>query len=330
MKICFYALREYDELDFCEKYKEEFKIDFVYTGEYPSKENAELACGCDAVSIIPCDMSEEMVEAFHQVGVKYITCRSIGYDHVAILKARSYGMRVSNVCYSPDGVANYAIMLMMMCTRRFNHILKRAELQDFSLKNKIGKDISSCTVGIIGTGKIGATVIKHLSGFSCKLLCYDPYENDSIKNMAQYVNMETLLAESDIISLHINATEENYHLIGKETIQKMKDGAIIINTARGKLIDSQALIEGIASGKLGGAGLDVLEDENGLYYYNCMGKVLVNSDMAILRSFPNVILSPHTAFYTVEVVADMVKGCFESVYAFENNIPTHHEIISGL
>ena len=317
MKICFYALREYDELNFCKQFKEEMEIDFIYTGEYPSIENAELARGCDAVSMTPCDMSAEIVEAFHAVGVKYITCRSIGYDHVDLKRAKELNMRVSNVCYPPEGVANYAIMLLMMCSRRFAHILKRVEVQDYSLKNKLGRDISFCTVGVIGTGKMGATVIKHLSGFGCKIVAYDPYEKEEVKQYATYVSLDELYEVSDMITLHMNATEENYHLIRKESIGKMKQGVIIVNTARGKLIDSDALIDGIESGKIGGAGLDVLEDENGLYYYNHMGENLINHSLAILRSFPNVILSPHTAFYTRRDVEDMVKGCFESVLAFE-------------
>ena len=327
MKICFYALREYDELEFCERYSKKFGIEYVYTSEYPNPSNVSLAAGCDAVSMTPCDMSAPMLESFSDIGVKYITCRSIGFDHVDLEKARALGMRVSNVCYPPNGVANYAIMLMMMCSRRFGHILEREKLQDYSLQGKLGRDISNCTIGIVGTGKIGSTVAKHLSGFGCHILAYDPYENENIRQYVQYVDLDTLWQQSDIITLHMNANEQNYHMICRETIAKMKDGVIIVNTARGKLVDSDALIEGLESGKIGGAGLDVLEDENGLYYYNCIGKVLVNRDLAILRSFPNVILSPHTAFYTRQDVSDMVKGCFESVYAFETGEKTMHEVL---
>ena len=326
LKICFYALREYDELELCNQFKEELGIDFVYTGYYPSLDNVELARGCDAVSMTPCDMSAGLIEAFKKVGVKYITCRSVGYDHVDVKKAHELGMRVSNVCYPPNGVANYSIMLMLMCTRKFAHILKRVELQDYSMKNKLGKDISTCTVGIIGTGKIGATMIKSLSGFGCEILAYDPYVNESITDYATYVSKEEIFKKCDVISLHMNATDDNHHMISDEEINMMKEGVIIINTARGTLIDSAALINGIESGKVGGAGLDVMEDENGLYYYNRMGDIIKNRHMAILRSFPNVILSPHTAFYTIEDVAGMVRGCFESVYAFENGADTFHEV----
>lgn len=326
MKICFYALREFDELKYCERYKKQYGIDYIYTKEYPSLENISLAKGCDAVSMTPCDMSEAIVKAFNAIGVKYITCRSIGYDHVSLITAKECGMKVSNVSYSPSGVANYAIMLMLMCSRRMAHIMKRAELQDYSLKNKIGRDLSHCTIGIIGTGKIGTAVVRHLQGFGCKVMAYDPYEREDIKDIVEYVDLDILLRNADIISLHMNATEKNYHLINRKTINQMKDGVIIINTARGKLIDSEALINGIKSGKVGGAGLDVLEDENGIYYYDRMGENMDNDTMAVLKAFPNVILSPHTAFYTEEDVRDMVKCCFESVDAFEHGIRTMHEI----
>lgn len=323
MKICFYALREFDELDFCNEMKAKYNIDFIYSTEYPNKENINLASGCEGMSCTPCDMSASVLEAFHNVGVKYILCRSIGYDHVDLKRAYELGMKVDTVTYPPTGVADYAIMLMLASVRRFAHILKRTELQDYSLKNKLGRDFSQCTVGVMGTGRIGTTVLQHLSGFGCRLLAYDIYHNERAEKLAKYVTLDELLAESDIITLHMNANDNNHHIINHEAISKMKQGAYIINTARGKLIDSEALIAGIESGKLGGAALDVVEFENGLYYYNHMGEVMVNPKLALLRSFPNVIISPHTAFYTREDVRDMIEGNFKSLYEFENGIKTH-------
>lgn len=327
MKICFFALREFDELQYCEKYKKEMGIDFTYTTEYPSLENIpRVVKGCEAVSATPCDMSAPILEALAKEGVKYITCRSIGYDHVDLKRAKELGMRVSNVSYPPQGVADYAIMFMLMCIRKFSHVLKRVELQDYTLKNKIGRNLSGCCVAVLGTGKIGATVIRQLSGFGCKVLAYDKYENPEVRKIAEYTDLDTIWEKADIITLHMNANEENYHLISGETIAKMKPGVIIINTARGKLIDSDALIEGIESGKVGGAALDVLENENGLYYYNRIGEAMENRQLAILRSFPNVILSPHTAFYTEENIDDMVYYCFDSFRAFAKGEEADHEI----
>lgn len=267
-----------------------------------------------------------MVKRFHELGVKSICCRSIGYDHVDRETARELGMKVANVDYPPNGVANFAIMLMLMSLRKAGHILKRGEAQDYSLQGKIGRDISTCTVGVIGTGRIGRTVLQHLSGFGCRLLAYDLYPNDEVKKIAEYVPLETLLAESDVITLHTNATEKNHHLIDTKAIERMKPGVTIINTARGKLIDSDALIAGLESGKIGAAGLDVLENENGLYYYNRMGDVIPNPELAALRSMPNVILTDHTAFYTHEDVESMVRGVLESAVAFEKGQPTRHDV----
>lgn len=326
LKIFFYSLREYDELDFCKKYSQSMGIDFGYTAEYPNADNYDLAAGCEGISATPCDFSAPVLEEFHKRGVRYILCRSIGYDHVDLQKAKELGMRVSNVTYPPSGVANYAIMLMMMACRKAELILRMAGMQNYSLKGKIGRDISNCTIGVIGTGKIGATVIRHLSSFGCRILAYDLHQNPSVQEIAEYVSLDQLFAEADIITLHTNANDSNYHLLNEQAFSKMKKGVIIVNTARGKLIDTEALVHALEDGQVGGAALDVLEHEDGLYYYDRTGEVISNPYLSILRSYPNVILSPHTAFYTMEDVDDMVKGCFESFQAFVQNLPTEHEV----
>ena len=229
VKVFFYTLRPYDEQGILEDLAKQRGIEYGYTEAYPTMENAQLAAGYDAVSLTPCDMSAPMLQRFHDLGVKAICCRSIGYDHVDLEKARELGMKVSNVDYPPNGVANFAIMLMLMSLRKAGHILKRGELQDYSLKGKIGRDISNCTVGVIGTGRIGQTVLKHLSGFGCELLAYDLYQNDEVKKIAKYVPLETLIAESDVITLHTNATEENHHLLNADAFAKM-DGCEVVYT----------------------------------------------------------------------------------------------------
>ena len=326
MKIFFYTLRPYDELPCAEKLRAETGIDFAGCEEYPTLENAALAAGCDAVSMTPCDMGPAMVRRFHELGVKYICCRSIGYEHVSRETARELGMRVANVDYPPRGVANFAIMLMLMSLRRVGHILKRGEAQDYSLQGKIGRDLSGCTVGVIGTGRIGRTVLEHLSGFGCKLLAYDLYPSEEAARSARYVSLDELYAACDVITLHTNATAENHHLIDAAALAKMKDGVVLVNTARGSLIDSQALIAAIESGHVGAAALDVLENENGLYYYNRAGDPIPNAELALLRSFPNVLLTCHTAFYTDENVESMVRGVFESAEAFAKGQPTRHDV----
>ena len=222
------------------------------------------------------------------MGVKYLPCRSIGYDHIPLDTAKRLGMRVSHSHYPPEGVANYTIMLMLMATRKMNQIMLRAAAQDYSLPGKMGHDLSGCTVGVIGTGKIGSTVIRHLSGFGCMILAYDLYPSDAVRPYADYVPLEELYARSDVITLH--------------------------------------LLQGLESGKLGGAGLDVVEDENGICYYNRCGEALPNRELNLLRSYPNVIISPHTAFYTDVNVASMVQSAFEAVADFAAGRPNPCEV----
>ncbi len=320
MKIFAYALREFDEKAFFEKFSKEFNCEYGYTTEYPSPENVYLAQGYDAISATPCDLGADMLERFHQVGVRYIATRSIGFDHIDLKKAKELGMKVSHVSYAPETVADYAIMLMLMCCRKIYPILERAKIQDYTLKGKMGKDLCDCTVGIIGTGQIGKTVIKHLSSFGCKIIAYDLYPNKECSEMAEYVSLEELYAKSDIISLHTPANADSYHMLNEKSFSQMKNDVIIINTARGALIDTDALIKALETGKVGHAALDVLEQEDGLYYSNRIGDVIENRTMAILRSFPNVILSPHTAFYTEKVVQDMAYKAIKSVYDMMNDI----------
>lgn len=325
MKICFYALRP-DEEPFCAQMKEKYGIDYVFTAEAPTPENLDLAAGCCAVSTNPCNIPPEYLDEWYKMGVRSLPCRSIGYDHLPLARAKELGVRVAHSHYPPQGVANYAIMLMLMCTRKMNQAMLRAAVQDWSLPGKMGRDISNCTVGVIGTGKIGTVVLKHLSGFGCRLLAYDLYPNDVAKQYAQYVSLPELYAESDIITLHLNATPENHHMIDAEAFRQMKDGAMLVNTARGTLVDPDALIDALESGKLGGAGLDVINEENELCYYNRAGQVLKNREMALLRSFPNVILSPHNAFYTDVNVASMVESAFAAVDAFAKGTENPDEV----
>ena len=283
MKIFAYCLREYDEKPFFENICPAYGAEFDSTTDYPNPENVILAQGYDAVSITPCNMDAAMLDRFYDAGVRYIATRSIGFDHIDLTHAKELGMGVCHVSYAPETVADYAIMLMLMCCRKIPHILDRSRVQDYTLKGKMGKDLCDCTVGIIGSGQIGSTVIRHLSGFGCRILAYDLYPREDLKALAEYVSLEELYARCDIITLHAPASAQNYHLLDSKAFAQMKDGITIINTARGTLIDTDALIEAIESGRVGQAALDVLEQESGLYYANRMGDPIVNRQMAVLR-----------------------------------------------
>lgn len=318
MKIFFYALREYDEQKYVEKFSKQYAFEYGFTSDYPSMENVQLAKGYEAISIITNPMYPDILDAFHNVGVKYISTRSIGYEHIDVGCAHSLGMRVAHVVYSPNSVANYAIMLILMACRNMPWIMKKADCQDYSLKGKVGKELSASTVGVIGTGNIGKTVVKHLSGFGCRILAYSLFEDDEVKKYAEYVSLNELIKQSDIITLHVPGNAENTHLIDAAAFDKMKDGVIIVNTARGLIIDTQALISALKSGKVGYAALDTFEGEGGLYYLNKETLRLDNDNMALLKSFPNVILSPHMAFYTEQAVSDMVENSIKGLLGFES------------
>lgn len=318
MRIFVYSMREYDELPFFEKYAKEYGVEFGYTTEMPSPENYELAKGYDALSILTTPTPAEMIDIMKDYGIKIISTRTIGYDHVDIEHAHKVGMGVANVTYSPETVADYTIMLMLIACRKLKYIMMKGDVQDFTLEGKIGKELSHSTVGIIGTGRIGKTVIKHLSGFGCKMLAYDIFPSDEVKQYAEYTDLDTLYRESDIITLHAPATEENYHMLDEETFAKMKDDVIIVNCARGQLIDTDAMIRNLESGKIGFAALDVIERELGIYYNDFSGKIIPDSNMAYLRSMHNVWFSPHTAFYSEVAVANMVENSIIGIKAYMN------------
>lgn len=308
MKMFVFSMRMFDEFPCFEKYCPQYGIEYDYTTETPCMENLELAKGYDVVNVITTVFDQPMLKKLHDMGVKCIATRTIGYDHIDVDYAKSLGMGVIHISYSPNSVADYTIMMMLMGLRKMPHIMERANVQDYTLKGKLGRELPECTVGVIGTGRIGRTVIRHLSGFGCKMLAYDLYENEEVKQYAEYTDLDTLLRNSDVITLHAPATEDNYHMIDASAIEKMKQDVVIINCARGALIDTDALIDGIESGKVGFAGLDVVEHESGLYYFNRMGEPLHNPKLAILRSYSNVLVSPHTAFYTEEAVANMAEN----------------------
>lgn len=317
MKLFVYSYREFDEAEFFQKFAEEYHVELGICHDAPTMENAYLAEGYPYVSIITTKIDEELMNRFHALGVKMISTRTIGYDHIDLEAARKCGISVGNVTYSPECVADYTVMLMLMSIRKMKRIMQREEINDFSLPGIQGKEMPNFTVGVLGTGRIGRAVIRDISGFGCKIYAYDQYENDEVKKYAQYVSLDEIYEKCDMITLHMPLTEENMHLIDAEAIQKMQGGVVLINTARGGLIDTKALIDGLESGKIGAAGLDVIEDEFGMYYFDRKSDILSKRDLYILRGFPNVIVTPHMAFYTDQAVSDMVKHSIESCMLHE-------------
>lgn len=312
MQVTVYNCRAFDEKELFIDYAKELGIELVLCDDAPDLNNVSLCKGSRCVDVVTSKIDAALIEAFREQGVEYITTRTIGYDHIDLKAAKRCGIKVGNAPYGPNGVADYTVMLILMSIRKMGAILGRTGLQDYTLMGLNGRELCDLTVGVIGTGRIGATVIRSLSGFGCRILAYDLYEKEEVKQFASYVPLEEIWKESDVITLHTPLTEDNYHLINKDTIAQMKDGVVIVNTARGALIDSDAFIDAIENGKIGAAGLDVVENEFGLYYYDHKSDILKNRELALFRSFPNVTVSHHMAFYTKNYVETVVKDSLMS------------------
>jgi D-lactate dehydrogenase len=315
MKLIAYDCRS-DELGYFKKFAQQYAVDLVLSKEDPTPENVAAAKDCPCISIITTPMTRDLLLQYYKAGVRFISTRSIGYDHIDMKAAREIGMHIGNVSYTPNSVADYTVMLALMATRKIKAISLRSRAQDFSLAGVQGVELHNLTVGVIGTGRIGRLVAKRLSAFGCRIFAYDLHESEELKDIAEYVPLDRLFAESDLITMHMPATKDNYHLISAKTLASMKDGVFLINTARGSLIDTQAFLDAVESGKIGGAALDVVENETGLYYNNLKNEILKNREMAVLKSYPNVIVMPHTAFYTDQAVSDMVEHSIESCLLF--------------
>ena len=238
--------------------------------------------------------------------VLFLSTRTIGYNHIDIDYAGKNGIHVCNSHYDPNGVADYTIMMILLCLRNYKQALWRTQVNDYSLSGLIGRELKDLTVGIVGTGSIGSTVIRELSGFGCRILAYSRHQNQEAEKYAEYVPLETLYRESDIISLHLPLTRETRHMINRDTLAMMKKGVVLINCARGALMEMQALIDGIESEHIGALGLDCMEYEENIVHRDLKTDIFSNRDMAYLRQFKNVIHTQHMAFYTDSAVRSMV------------------------
>ncbi|WP_074432853.1 D-lactate dehydrogenase VanH [Neobacillus jeddahensis] len=262
------------------------------------------------------EVSASILLALKRAGVKYISTRSIGFNHIDTTAAKRMGITVGNVAYSPDSVADYTMMLMLMTVRNAKSILHSVERHDFRLDSVRGKVLGDMTVGVVGTGHIGKAVMERLRGFGCQVLAYN--RSQSIE--ANYVSFDELLQNSDIVTLHVPLGVDTRHLIGHEQIRRMKQGAFIINTGRGALIDTDALIKALENGKLGGAALDVLEGEEGIFYFDCTQKPIDNQFLLKLQRLQNVIITPHTAYYTKQALRDTVEKTIKNCLEFERSL----------
>ncbi|WP_425388228.1 D-lactate dehydrogenase VanH [Amycolatopsis taiwanensis] len=280
-----------------------------------SEANIDLASGNRCISVgHKTRITNSTLLALGQAGVRYISTRSIGFNHIDVEYAESVGISVENVTYSPDSVADYTLMLMLMVVRNAKSIVRRADVHDYRLNDVRGKELRDLTVGIVGTGRIGAAVMDRLWGFGCRMLAYD--KNPTIS--ADYVPLDELLQRSDIVTLHTPLNAGTRHLLHRRRIEEMKHGAFLINTGRGSLLDTEALVSALESGRLGGAALDVLEGEEGIFYADCRNKPIESKPLLRLQRMPNVFISPHTAYYTDHALRDTVENSITNCLKFES------------
>ena len=271
-------------------------------------------------------MGTQTIEVLHGCGVKLILMRCAGFNNVDIEKVKACGIKVMRVPgYSPEAVAEHAMALALAANRRIHKAYVRVRENDFSLGGMLGFNFYEKTAGIVGTGKIGAAMARICHGFGMKVIAYDLYPNPSL-DFVTYVSMDELLAQSDLISLHCPLMDETYHLINKETIRKMKDGVILVNTSRGGLVKTEDLIEGIRARKFFAVGLDVYEEEKKNVFEDRSDEIMESSVTARLLSFPNVVITSHQGFFTQEALEAISETTLNNAVAFENGEKTGNEV----
>lgn len=307
---------EKDEAMLFQKYSKSYDLKLKIVRDAVTLENASLAGGNKCISVShKTEVTLPVLKALEKKGVRYISTRSIGLNHIDVKAAQRLGICIDNVVYSPNGVADYTLMLMLMGLRNTEDVLRRADEQNFKLAAR-GKELSDMTVGVLGTGRIGQAVIKRLTGFGCKVLAYDREKTADVN----YANLDDVLEQSDIVTLHMPLDVETRHMLDDSSIAKMKKDALIVNTGRGALIDTEALVQALESGRLGGAVLDVIEGEEGIFYHNCKDEIIPNELFLRLRKLSNVTITPHVAFYTEHALKDVVENTIKNCLEYERRI----------
>ena len=297
MKIAAFEVRPDEKTSFA-RWAKVYNADVTEYSEVPSLENASLAAGCVGVTFLgQGKINRELLAEYKKLGVKCVSTRTIGSDHIDLEAAKELGILVCNANYAPDSVADFTIMMMLMCLRQYKQAFWRGYVNDFSLAGLEGRNLSAMTVGVMGTGRIGQRVIRDLTGFGCRILAYDVYQNAEVAKLAEYVDLDTLYKESDIITLHMPLLPSTHHMINQESIEKMK----------------KALIDGIESMQIGALGMDTAEGEEGIIHSDRRSDIIANRNWFYLHQFRNVIMTQHMAFYTEQAVDSMVQCGIEGI-----------------
>ncbi len=315
MQMTVYSVQP-EEIPIFHRLEAETGCRFTLVDAPPTPENDHFLQGADAVNVISSVViTPEIWDAWKASGIRLAVTRTIGDEHMNRTYGESLGIPVYRITYSPASVADFAIMLMLMVLRNVKPTLLRYAGGDYTVSGLRGRELPELTVGVLGAGRIGSTVIKHLQGFGCRVLYWSRTRKPELESLAEYRELDGLLAESDVLSLHLAAVPETLHLLDRDRIFSMKPGAVLINTARGTLVDSEALIEALEQGHLSGAGLDVFDGDRTIYYRDFKNTPVHHRQMAILNAMPNVLMLPHIAYYTDRAVEDMVVHSVEQALA---------------
>ena len=315
IKIAFFDTKDYDKNLF-DEYNKKYGYEITYFESRLNTETAPLAKGYDVVCIFVNDIVDEnTIKILKECGVKLIALRCAGFNNVDI-KHMDKSIKVVRVpAYSPYAVAEHAAALLLTLDRKIYKAYQRTRKYNFTLNGLLGFDIHGKTVGVVGTGKIGKCFIDIMKGFGTNIIAYDVYSNEELAKEKgfKYVTLDELYEKSDIISLHCPLTEENTKMINKESIQKMKKGVVIINTSRGKLIDTEDLIEELEKEQIGGLGLDVYEDEEEFFLNDMSNSYIRDKDLSTLLTMPNVVVTSHQAFFTKEALNKIASDTCENI-----------------
>jgi len=317
MRIAFYTTKPYDRFWF-EPLGEDYGIDIHFLDASCDEETIVLAKDHDAICIFVNDyINESMIEKLSEYKIKGILLRSAGFNHVDIQAAAKHQILVLRVpSYSPAAVAEHGLALLMSVNRYTHRAYNRTRDFNMSINGLMGTNLHHKTAGIIGTGKIGQAMIRMLKGFEMRILAYDLFPNSDLD--VEYVSLDELYKKSDVISLHCPLTKETKYIIDEDAIGKMKKGVYLINTSRGALIDTNALVEGLLKEKFGGVGLDVYEEEEGLFFEDKSNEIMKDEVLARLMTFPNVLITSHMGFFTEEAMQAITIETLENAYALKN------------
>ncbi|NEV94819.1 2-hydroxyacid dehydrogenase [Psychroflexus sp. YR1-1] len=317
MKVAFFSTKPYDKTYFNAHNKNQ---SIVYFETRLNKTTCNLASGFDAVCVFVNDMLDrEVIELLHQHGIKLIALRCAGFNNVDLEAAREYGLQVSRVpAYSPEAVAEHALALILTLNRKTHKAYNRVKECNFSLNNLVGFNVYKKTVGVIGTGKIGQAFCRIMKALGCEVIAFDPYPSQDLKEFGiSYVDLDHLLQKSDIISLHCPLTEQTKHIINENSLKQLKPNCMLINTSRGALIDTEAVIQGLKEKQVGYLGIDVYEQEEKLFFED-LSEHIIDDDLILrLIGFPNVLITSHQAFLTEEALHEISKSVLNDIRQFE-------------